>query len=148
MMREEREQKRNKSSCRVQRSPLGLKRAMTTTNLKLYLPVPVFYAEMIETELSQPQYDGRPAEDKQYVEEEKEEKEHEKLEEESLSQIIQEIMSTSEHDLQDCRQKVELEIMATSEYDLRECRGKVVFEEYKESEEESLSQIIREILST
>ena len=144
-MREEREQKRNKSYCRVQRSPLGLKRAMTTTNLKLYLQVPVFYAEMIETELSQTQYDGRPAEDKQYVEEEKE---HEKPEEESLSQIIQEIMSTSERDLQDCRQKVELDIMATSEHDLRECRGKVVFEEYKELEEESLSQIIREILST
>ena len=142
-MREETEQKRNKSSCRLQRSPLGLKRAMTTTNLKLYLPVPVFYAEMIETELSQPQYDGQPAEDtKQYVEEEKE---HEKPEEESLSQIIQEIMSTSEHDLQDCRPK---DIMATSEHDLRECRGKVVFEEYKELEEESLSQIIREILST
>ena len=109
----------------------AIKRSQTM--IDLMAPAPVYHAAMIDTELSRPEYIGCPAEDKEYVKEEKEgegegevEEEEEEGDEHSLNETIQEILLSPHLD------------------DEMEKLG----DQYEDLDEEHLHAAIQEILST
>ena len=103
-------------------------------------PAPVYHATMIDTELSRPEYIGCPAEDKEYVEEE-EEGEEEGEGEEGKGEVEEEEEEGDDQSLNEIIQDI---LLSPSLDDEMEKLG----DQYEDLDEEHLHAVIQEILST